>query len=840
MKNLKINLNMGNSSISKESISNKDNENKTIINNSLMQNKNSIIENKINSDIKNNNIKIKEIQIIQNDKDNELLTKNKNNIIDTNNNLEINKNNENLNQQNDNDKESQDLDENLNINISLNNLLQSDDKNKDVNCESIKINPNLYEFISTNDNYYHYDYNEKKIQNESEKSKDLNSKNSKNINNDKHSNKEILSSQRTINLSNSDAEFSFDNKRKDIKKNYKNKLKNNKSSSCNKNKKQNKNNFKNKTNIFNNVRVYELNDSNSNKNKMKLSKKDSKNNKELEIKKINDKKSIKQNFIRINKSSKKINVSSNNLILIPNNNNSKNYLYKTRSYTKKNNNIQKAPSFNNFKNNNQINKKKINNINPFRDDNYYKLNKRNINSKSQQHTNKIKNNRTNLLNQTSSTNNYSYNYQNFYICSDPNCNLYEKKKLTELIEKIPNDELKNEIMILYQRIINYNKEVIICNKNNSFDYLITFSNNYIKINDNKFLGKNFDEKSFINKNEINFSLKPIRNDNINENKDILKSNNIKNNDEKSNIVLMNLNNESFIKQYTFKDEGNDNENKDLGKAGDKNEIIKSHTNNYISDKIEVNNVNESWKKIINLSEVVVNKDKIYSNPVLEKNNYTTNANTRETDVSSIKKSKNKIKRFYSFNNKEINKSSYSIKKENSSKSICKVYRSKSKNSTLKANKIYNICLSNEKILFEKSVNKLKKVNELIQNINSAKNKNKAFKEDNLIMFSVICLLSNVHFIIFKDKESIYPLFKKKLNLIKKVSALKRSNNFILIIKFDCCDKKINNEVNKNKNNKDDDTNENNIGILINKKNYYIEFVRTLKQLISNLEVEYLN
>jgi len=832
---------MGSSPISEENNLSKYNENKTIINNSLIQNKNNTFENLNNSDIKNNNIKIKEIQIIQNNKKDEPLTKNINNITDTNlskNNLEINKNNENLNDQDDSVKESKDLDENLNINFSINNLLQSDEKNKDTNYKSIKINPDLYEFINANDEYYHYDNIDKKIKNESDKNKNLNSKN---INNDKHSNKEILSSQRTINISNSDAEFSFDNKNKNIKNNYKNKLKNNKSSSCNKKKIQNKNNFNNKTNIFNNVRVYDLNDSNSNKNK-KLSKKDSKkyskNNKEQEIKKINDKKSIKQNFIRINKSLKKINISSNNLILIPTNNNSKNQLNKTSSYTKKNNIIQKLPSSNNLINNNQINKKKINSINPFRDNDYHKLNKRNINSKSQQHTNKIKNKQTNLFTETSSSNNYSHNFKNFYMCSNSNCNLYEKQKLTELIEKIPNDELKNEIMILYQRIINYNKEVIISNKNNSFDYIITFSNNYIKINDNKFLGKKFDETNFISKNEIKISLNPIIINNINENKDIFIENTIKNNNEKSNMVLMSLSNDSFIKQYTFKDEENDNEN--LGKTGDVNDIIRSHTKNYINDKIEVNNVNEAWKKIINLNEVIVNKDKIYSYSTLEKNNYTTNANTRETDVSSIKKSKNKIKRYYSFNNKENSKSNDSLKKTNSSKSICKVYRSKSKNSTFKTNKIYNICLSNEKILFEKNVNKLKKVDELIKNINSAKNKNKGFKEDNLIMFSVICLLSNIHFIIFKDKESIYPLIKKKLNLIRKVSVLKRSNNFILIIKFDNYDEKINNEINKNINNKDIHSKENNIGILINKKSYYNEFIKVIKQLISNLEVEYLN
>lgn len=779
------------------------------------------------------------------------MTSNKNNLKGTNiskNNLEINKNKENLMEKDESEKENQDIDENLNINFSIgNNILQSDDKNRNIDCESIKINPNLYEFINTNDNYYQYGYKEKKTKNESDKKMDLNSKT---INNDKNSNKEILSSQRTINISNSEAEFSFDNKSKDIKKNYKNNLKNNKSSSsCNKNKKQN-NNFKNKTNIFNNVRIYEINDShtNTNKNKIKLiknnSKKYSKNNKEPEMKKINDKKIVKQNFIRINKSLKKINVSNNNLILISNyssnNNNSKNQLYKNSSYTKKNNNIQKTLSSNsNLLKNNKIRKPKINNINPFRDNKYYKLDKRSINSKSQQHTNNRRNNHTNSFNQTSS-NNYSYNYKNFYICSDPNFNLYEKQKMTELIEKIPNDELKNEIMILYQRIINYNKEVIISNKNDCFDYLITFSNNYIKINDNKFLGKKFDENNFINKNEINISLIPIKYKNINGNKDKLKIYNTTNNIEKSNTVLISVNNESLIKQYTFKDEDN-NENKNQEITESINKINKSHTKNFINNKIEVNNVNEVWKKIINLNEVVVNKDKIYSHSFLEKNNYTTNTNTRETDVASIKKSKNKIKRYYSFNkNNEIKKSNNNLKKINSSKSICKVYRSKSKNTTFKANKIYNLCLSNEKILFEKNVNKLKKVNDLIKNINSAKNKNKAFKEDNLIMFSVICLLSNVHFIIFKDKESIYPLFKKKLNLTKKVSVLKRSNNFILIIKFDNCDEKANNRDNKNINKKEDDLNENNIGILINKKNCYNEFVKILKQLISNLEVEYLN
>jgi hypothetical protein len=304
---------------------------------------------------------------------------------------------------------------------------------------------------------------------------------------------------------------------------------------------------------------------------------------------------------------------------------------------------------------------------------------------------------------------------------------------------------------------------------------------------------------------------------------------------------MSLSNESFIKQYTFKDEEDNIENKNLGKTGDTNEITKSHTKNYINDKIEVNTVNEAWKKIINLNEVVVSKNKICSNSALEKNNYTTKANTRETNVSSIKKTKNKIKRYNSLINKEIKKSNSNLKKANSSKNICKIYLSRTKNSTFKIDKIYNICLSNEKILFEKNVNKLKNVNELIKKINSAKNKNKALKEDNLIMLSVICLLSNAHFIIFKDKESIYPLFKKKLNLIKKVSVLKRSNNFILIIKFDNCDdEKINNEFNKNINNKGDHTNENNIGILTNKKNYYNEFVKILKQLISKLEVEYLN
>lgn len=42
-------------------------------------------------------------------------------------------------------------------------------------------------------------------------------------------------------------------------------------------------------------------------------------------------------------------------------------------------------------------------------------------------------------------------------------------------------------------------------------------------------------------------------------------------------------------------------------------------------------------------------------------------------------------------------------------------------------------------------------------------KNFVFKEEDLILFNVICLLSKDYIIIFKDKEKNKPLFNKKFD-----------------------------------------------------------------------------
>ena len=78
--------------------------------------------------------------------------------------------------------------------------------------------------------------------------------------------------------------------------------------------------------------------------------------------------------------------------------------------------------------------------------------------------------------------------------------------MAELIEKIPNNELKREIMTLYQKIINYNNEIIINNKNSKYNYIITFSNNYIKVDENILSQKEFNINNISIKKEIQLSL----------------------------------------------------------------------------------------------------------------------------------------------------------------------------------------------------------------------------------------------------------------------------------------------------------------------------------------------
>jgi hypothetical protein len=298
--------------------------------------------------------------------------------------------------------------------------------------------------------------------------------------------------------------------------------------------------------------------------------------------------------------------------------------------------------------------------------------------------------------------------------------------------------------------------------------------------------------------------------NNNENK---KENNINNCINSNDIILSDENNEDFFKQYTFKkiekDSNINNESKNSEKSKEINGQIKqnrnttsnnSNKNQNENNKFGLNTVNKFWNQIINKIEITTNKEK---KEKLESN-----------FINSRKKSSQIMKRNYTLGNEENN----DIKKSNSLKTIyTKSYKGDKSNSNQK-NKYYSIYFSNEKILFEQSINKLMKLRELLKSIQSSiKNKNKLVKENALIMFSCICLLSNAYFIIFKDKESLKPLFKKRINLIKQLLVFKRENKFIIIIKFQDVNKNMN--ININNNNiyhRLNEKEENIIGILISK------------------------
>ena len=750
--------------------------------------------------------------------------------------------------------------------------------------ETDNINSNLSEFIINNDKYYHYDYDENKANHKSVLNKNSNSKTTNNATN---TNNDLLSSERTINMTNSDAEYFTDNysksnnNNKNNSNNSKNKINNNSRRSSYQKYNKGKNNqyfdkFKNKNNIFNNVRIYEMNDndkkikeskSHSSIHKINLIKNDKEyikeNNKDKNIRKTDSKnikrvKSIKQSNQKKYNSTKKIhNSNSNNNVFLESkylsnsNNNSYcrinkassynkiNTIYKSSPNEKVNNNIHKNFSFKNISNNIILNQKK------FKESNNTKVKKRNNNNTIGK--NQI-NNYSNSVKQISS-NNYSYNYNNFYIYNDAqNFKLKEKQKMTELIEKIPNKELKNEIMTLYQRIINYNNEVIINKRSNSFNYIITFSNNYINMNEKKFSGKQFDQSNFLINKEINIQFISMNFNNkfknecqdniiyfISNNNENKKQNNMNNYIKGNDIIISDENNEDFFKQYTFKKRENDSNNSQKSKD-DINEQIKqnrnttsnnSNNNQIENKKFELNTVNKFWNKIINKIEMISNKDK------KEKldSNY----------IHSRKKSIQIMRRNYTLGNEENN----NIKKSNSLKTIY-TKSNGDKNNSNKNNKFYSIFFRNEKILFEQSINKLMKLRELLKRIqNSIKNKNKILKEDALIMFSCICILSNSHFMIYKDKESMKPLFKKRINLIKQLLIFKRANKFIIIIKFQDVNKNMNFNINININNNDiyhrqNEKEENIIGILINKENIYIEFIKILKLLIPYLEIVFLN
>ncbi len=724
------------------------------------------------------------------------------------------------------------------------------DENKE---DTKKINQNLYEFETNNYKYFHYSY--KKNQNSEDN----------------------MTSGRTIDNMNSEGEFFFDNINNNKDENIKN---------------------SNKNNIFSDVTKYELKKNNNNiNNKNKLNKINKVNNKKNEKykKEIDSQQNkikikidnIKYNNIQYKKIKSKCkqenkntnnSTNNNNIIKIHNTNNNNlllisNYLPNkiNKTYSsgrnktfnqKEDKHIHKNFSFKNLSNNITNNNT---NIFSYKENNKSKINK-------DKNNNNIKNIKIKSCSNKFSENNYSYNYNNFYINNEYNTNLIEKQKMAELIEKIPNSELKNEIMNLYQKIINYNNEIIKNNKNSNFDYIITFSNNYIKINENRFLRKNYNKTKFYIKNAIKISLLPnkaktksksnksLNQSNNNSKKSICvnlisniqKENKPKNNNNKlknnkiNNLIINDIENESIFKKYTYeqyKKSGNaktSSAKKNLElttpEITQKIKSIETIQYSYSSKekdkiKIKLNTMNnKTWKKIINLNEVTINNDKIFPLTVIEQNNseliksgLLLEQDKRNNSVS-LKSKKEKINKNNHINN--------IINKEKTSKSI-DIFKYRDKINDLdKFDKFYNNSLSREKIIFQKNMKKLIKVKNLLKDIKKFK-KNYVFKEEDLIIFNVICLISMEYIIIFKDKEKNSPLFKKKLGLMKKIMSFRKNHRFILIAEFGDLNEK--NGVKKGKEDKDKY-----LGLLIDREKNYNEFIDLLTQLNPNLEIVFLN
>ena len=800
------------------------NKNQIIINNPMTKNK---IKNPNNNDedIKKDNLNLKlksknnsnSLSTIKEERNSTIKSNENNTNIDnssSNNNyskkeLEIKKNKD-LKENEDKGKLNninQNLGDKIKENISMKKTgINNEEEEKENNDqESVKINQNLYEFVNNNDKYYHYDKQYVHTKPHS----------NQNISNAKFSLNNIddsLSSQNTIYNTNNDAEFFFfffcrgDN-----------------------NTEYRTNN--NKNNIFNNVIEYKYkpsNRSNNNNNNMKKLR----NSKKCNQIKIYNKYNIE--------SITKIHQTNNNLLLVSsflsNKNNSNNINYKPHTAEKNkifnsninepSNNIHKNFSFKNVSNNNDdvIIHQKKNGGNPFKENSKTKSIKNNINEIIMRIQNKYGNEDKNSVNQIP-LNTQSYNYNNFYICNDYNYNLNEKEKMSELIEKIPNNDLKNEIMVLYHRIINYNNEIILSNKSTNFNYIITLSNNYIIIDDKKFTGKNFDESKFKKVNFIKISLLSNKQNKIgNEDTDSINL--------KSQKIMRN-NQHNIIPKVEREIINNKNLENTISISSNLN------SKNSSNKKFELISVdNKTWKKIINLNDVIVDNDKIYPLTVIEKNNLKLAKSEVLTRINSV----NNVKRNYSTNcktshEKPANKSGIKeIKTTNSIDISINNIGINANNNSSKWDKFYIRSLKNEKIIFEKNMVKLLKVNKLINSIkNSKNNKNIIIKEDNLIIFPVICLLSKDYILIFKDKEKSKPLLKKNLNLIQKVMIFKKSYKYIIIIKFS----DLNMTAIKNKEN-DESEKDKNLGLIIDKENYYKEFIGLLKQLIPNLIIVNLN
>ena len=101
------------------------------------------------------------------------------------------------------------------------------------------------------------------------------------------------------------------------------------------------------------------------------------------------------------------------------------------------------------------------------------------------------------------------------------------------------------------------------------------------------------------------------------------------------------------------------------------------------------------------------------------------------------------------------------------------------------------------------------------------------------MYNVICFLSTDFIIIFKDKEKMKSLFKKNLNLIKKIMSFKKNHKFILIIEFNNSN---NNKIKINEMEEKDKY----LGLLIDKEKNYNEFIAILTKLVQNLDISFLN
>ena len=830
---------MGNSSITNQKIlTSKNSKQYIVVNNALYSNNNKKKDLDLFRDIGNDKNEFKEVNKTSNGCLPKIITKNYFNNNESNINFlrMINENpikkikNEMEKNKNDNSNSNKDKANIKNefnaINFTLNdNSFNNEIKNENDENEVKKINKNLYEFESNNK---YFRYSNKKNQNLID-----------NINNKDDKLKNINTNKIFSNIT----KYEFG--KKNCKKNNGNKL-------IGMNKANYKKNSKNKR----------VKDSEKNNLKIKI---DNVKNNNIKYRKINAK-SKQENRANTNNSIIKIqNTNNNNVLLISNfltnKVNSRNKINKKHSSCrndtynlKENININQNISFKHLSNNNH---NCNTNIFSYKENSKKKLSKEKNNKKNI-------NLRTNKYFDNTNNNNHSYNYNK--INNGKNSNLYEKQKMAELIDKIPNSELKNEIMSLYQKIINYNNDIIINNKNSKFDYIITCSNNYIKINENKTFKKEYNKKNLYIKNAIKISLLSFKQ---NANKSKSSSKQINNNQKKNisinlisnihrdnnskgsinkikcnksdNLIKNNMDDsESIFKKYTYeqyKKSGNAKLNSakkyfeqttpDINSRIKSIETIKySYSNkDREKNKIKINSVNnKAWKKIINLNEVTINKDKIYPFTVIEQSN---------SNLFDSEPLFDRNKRDYSlkFKSKKEKLSNF-INRQKTSKSI-DIFKYRDKINDLdKFDKFYSFTLAREKILFQKNMKKLIKVESLLKDIKKS-SKDYAFKEDDLVLFNVICLLSRDYIIIFKDKEKNYPLFKKRINLMQKIMSFRKNHKFILIVEFGDL-----NEQYVIKNHKEEK--DKYIGLLIDKEKYYNEFIDLLTQLKPDLEIVFLN